>query len=493
MKSTSRLLLCLVMLIGSVCLASAKETYVQDLTWGTKGSGDGQFAGNSGLSVSSGQVTVADTDNHRLQIFDSNGNYLRQFAASSAALPMAVVPTGTGYYVLSYGSSKVQIYNSIGIVMGSFGSEGSEPQQMQNPRGMALNPATNMIYIADTGNNRISQFTTGGVLVRTIGSEGSGDGQFQQPYGIALDAAGNLYVADRNNVRIQKFSSTGDYLCQWPMNVQGATDPPTCITVSGDHVFVGGAMLAVTKFTTSGAFVCRFGSAGTGTGQFSSVNGIAVDDAGRLFISDGGYHGCRIQRFVRNNTPTSPTSVVINPKPYSDGSNLTPKPLGATDPDGDPLTYRYQWFKSSNNLNWTKGPAKRVLLASQTSVGQYWRVRVVAWDGKSPSPAKVSGTIRIVADAAAAMTATALPTRGGASVTISLSTAADVQVTLSNLAGRQIAALPLSAAPAGVTTLHWNRLTSSGTKAAAGRYLLRATARSSNGSQSSATCWLNLR
>jgi DNA-binding beta-propeller fold protein YncE len=304
--------------------AYAKETYVQNLTWGSQGWGDGQFAGNAGLCVNSGIVTVADCDNHRVQVFDTNGNYQRQFSTLSSGLPMAVVPAGTAYYVLSYGSGKVQIYNSIGIVMGSFGSAGSEPQQMQNPRGMALNPVTNMIYIADTGNNRVSQFTTGGVFVRTIGTVGSGDGQLSVPYGVALDAAGNVYVADRDNYRIQKFTSTGGYLCQWPLTNQGFVDTPTSIAVAGDHVFVGGGSGTVTKFTTSGDIVCRFGSAGTGIGQFSSVNGIAVDDTGRLFISDGGFNGCRIQRFVPNNTPTAPTSVIINPKPYTDGSNLTP-------------------------------------------------------------------------------------------------------------------------------------------------------------------------
>ena len=65
------------------------------------------------------------------------------------------------------------------------------------------------VYVADTDNNRIQKFSSSGVFLAKWGSSGSGDGQFNNPWGIAVDSSGNVYVADTGNNRIQKFSSSG--------------------------------------------------------------------------------------------------------------------------------------------------------------------------------------------------------------------------------------------------------------------------------------------
>ena len=53
------------------------------------------------------------------------------------------------------------------------------------------------------------------VYLTQWGSQGSGDGQFMFPTGVAVDGDGDVYVADRDNNRIQKFTSSGGYLTQW--------------------------------------------------------------------------------------------------------------------------------------------------------------------------------------------------------------------------------------------------------------------------------------
>src|SRR5437762_516536 len=82
------------------------------------------------------------------------------------------------------------------------------------PNGVATDAAGN-VYVADAGNNRIQKFSSTGTYLTRWGSAGSGNGQFSYPSGVATDAAGNVYVADEGNNRIQKFSSTGAYLTQW--------------------------------------------------------------------------------------------------------------------------------------------------------------------------------------------------------------------------------------------------------------------------------------
>ncbi|MBI4200532.1 MAG: 6-bladed beta-propeller, partial [Chloroflexi bacterium] len=69
--------------------------------------------------------------------------------------------------------------------------------------------ASGNVYVADQENDRIQKFTSGGLFLAKWGSFGSGDGQFNEPRGVAVDAAGNVYVADYGNDRIQKFASGG--------------------------------------------------------------------------------------------------------------------------------------------------------------------------------------------------------------------------------------------------------------------------------------------
>ena len=94
-----------------------------------------------------------------------------------------------------------------------------QPWYLQNPSGLAIN-SEGSVYVVDTNNHRIQKFTSEGTFITKWGSNGSGDGEFSFPLGIAVDAEGNVYVSDttdpptRNN-RIQKFSSDGTFIKKW--------------------------------------------------------------------------------------------------------------------------------------------------------------------------------------------------------------------------------------------------------------------------------------
>ncbi len=89
--------------------------------------------------------------------------------------------------------------------MTSWGSLGFGDGQFRNPQGIAVDGAGN-VYVADSGNDRIQKFSASGAFLAKWGSEGSEDGQFLFPEGIAVDSLGDVYVADSENNRIQKFA-----------------------------------------------------------------------------------------------------------------------------------------------------------------------------------------------------------------------------------------------------------------------------------------------
>lgn len=135
-------------------------------------------------------------------------------------------------YVVDYNNHRVQKFDMSGNyvsaigagyngVTGSIGSSGSANGQFNSPRNVALDSAGN-VYVTDPGNYRVQVFDSSGNFLRKWGSSGSGNGQFSwgyvgspyAPLGIAIDSSNNVYLSDGGNARVQKFDSSGTYLSQ---------------------------------------------------------------------------------------------------------------------------------------------------------------------------------------------------------------------------------------------------------------------------------------
>jgi hypothetical protein len=89
-----------------------------------------------------------------------------------------------------------------------WGNTGSEDGQFVKTFGVAVDSSGNNVYVADSDNHRIQKFDSNGTFITKWGNTGSEDGQFVFPLGVAVDSSGNnVYVADTSNNRIQVFSS----------------------------------------------------------------------------------------------------------------------------------------------------------------------------------------------------------------------------------------------------------------------------------------------
>jgi DNA-binding beta-propeller fold protein YncE len=79
-----------------------------------------------------------------------------------------------------------------------------EAGQLRSPWGIAVDGAGD-VYVTDTGNHRVEKFDKEGNFITQWGGFGNGDGQFNFPYGIAVDAKGSVFVIDSGNTRVQQF------------------------------------------------------------------------------------------------------------------------------------------------------------------------------------------------------------------------------------------------------------------------------------------------
>jgi len=185
-----------------------------------------------------------------------------------------------------------------------WGSSGSGNGEFNSPSGVATDAAGN-VYVADSGNNRIQKFSSTGTYLTQWGSSGGGNGQFSNAQDLVTDAVGNVYVADLRNNRIQKFTSTGTYLTQWGSsgsgNGQFSNPAGMAIDVAGNvYVAEFSPNDRIQKFTSTGTYLTQWGSSGGGNGQFRNPDGLATDAAGNVYVADA--NNDRIQKFTSTGT-----------------------------------------------------------------------------------------------------------------------------------------------------------------------------------------------
>src|SRR5262249_42587776 len=227
----------------------------------------------------SGLVYVADyaAANSRIQRFDSTGGWQRAWGQNA---------NGGGVFEVCTVASMCQ------------GGAGSLGGGMINPQWVAVDTSGN-VYVADNANDRIQRFGSSGAWARAwgknvngggvfgvctvatgcqAGSAGTLGGELDSPTGVATDQSGNVYVADVQNGRIQKFDASGAFLRAWGRNANG-----------------GGVFEMCTVAST-----CQAGNGVDLGGEMLFPAGLATDAAGNVYVADSGNN--RIQKFDSSGT-----------------------------------------------------------------------------------------------------------------------------------------------------------------------------------------------
>ncbi len=315
---------------------------------GQSGSKDGtngtaRFSYPFGVTVDiSNHLYVTDTANYTLREVTTNGvvttlagraGQLGSMNGTGSAArffaPSGLAVDGAGnVYVADTGNSIIRKVSSGGVVMtlaGSAGQFGGADDVISAaryflPNSVAVDGA-GTVYVADTGNSTIRRVTSdGGVstLAGSPGLTGISDGTnsialFNYPSGVAVDSAGNVYVADTYNCTIRKVTGTGvvTTLAGNP-GLSGSADGPNgtawfsypggvAVDGAGNVYVADTGNHTIRKLTSGGRVTTLAGSAGLagnadstgGAARFNLPNGVAVDNAGNVYVADSGNHAIR--------------------------------------------------------------------------------------------------------------------------------------------------------------------------------------------------------
>ncbi|XP_065180521.1 tripartite motif-containing protein 2-like isoform X2 [Sycon ciliatum] len=188
-------------------------------------------------------------------------------------------------------------YKSIHNSCTSFGSKGNGRVQFTNPYGITISN-DGKVFIAVLSNHRVKVTTLDGTYIRDIGKPGSGNAEFKYPTDVAVDDDGDLVVVDRDNTRLQVLHQDGSYVKTIGNGAIGISFGVAALSLP-QH----GICYAVTDwydgcvrvFEKGGRQLNKFGTKGSGPGQFNNPVGI-VSSNGRLLLVDQSNH--RIQVFT---------------------------------------------------------------------------------------------------------------------------------------------------------------------------------------------------
>ena len=191
---------------------------------------------------------------------------------------------------------RVQVFNSNGALLRSFGREGTRPGEFSYPRGIAVDK-DKKIFVSD--NHRVQIFSWEGRYLGSFDDRGNCDSKLSYPWGLSFDNKGNVIVADKGNCLIKIFTPDGRFVMK--IGAQGLLSQPAHCVQSDEYFIVSDwGEHCVQVFNSEGHFLYSFGKKGEGDGEFNSPFGLLVTQSKHLLVCDPGNQ--RIQVFELNGT-----------------------------------------------------------------------------------------------------------------------------------------------------------------------------------------------
>jgi DNA-binding beta-propeller fold protein YncE len=218
-------------------------------------------------------------------------------------------------YVVEQGKRRIAVFDSEGQPVRAI----THPD-IERPVGIAIDRQRSRIYLVDTGRNQrtsktgkghsVKVFDTSGTLIETIGGrQAPPDHQLLYPTYAAVDQAGNLYVSDTLNARVQQFDADGNYLRTFGKrgNGFGMFERPKGVAVDsfGNLYVVDSSWSNVQIFNSSGEVLLFFGERGGYPGLLTNPTDIAIDPQNRIYVADHLSHRINVYQLVNTRAEDS--------------------------------------------------------------------------------------------------------------------------------------------------------------------------------------------
>lgn len=258
-----------------------------------------------------GRIFVADSGNHRIQVFEADGTPLTEFGEFGTEPgqfnePWGIAVDASHVYVADTWNHRVQKFTLDGDLVGVFGQSGSAADVPENNGlGLFFGPRDIHLYgldqllVTDTGNHRFQVLTRDGEFITQAGSQGSGFSQMNEPVGFTYGLNGDIYLVDTWNGRIQQFTNDLIGYNEWRVNAwngNSINNKPYIASDTNGRLYVSdpeGARILI--FDAQGNYLARFGQFGTDENSLGLVNGLFVDRENNLYVADAGNN--RILKF----------------------------------------------------------------------------------------------------------------------------------------------------------------------------------------------------
>jgi DNA-binding beta-propeller fold protein YncE len=341
--------------VGAVSAAALVDPYeanqlalAPDVTLnpsGVAGSTEGTLSSPRNVTVGPDDlVYVADSGNHRIQVFDRDGAFVRGWGSFGTEPGQFNEPWGLAVddafvYVADTWNHRIQKFTLEGELVGAFGQSGSPAADdpggglglFFGPRDVVL-IGDDRLLVTDTGNHRLQLLERDGDFIMPIGAFGNAPGQFNEPVGLAAAPDGSVYVADTWNGRVQRLSpdlaAVGEFRIEaWAG--QSINNKPYIGVDSGGRVYITDPEgYQVLIFSPSGAYLNRFGQFGADASSLGLPNGIYLDDGDKLWLADAGNH--RILAYPPIYGAPAPDALIA-PTEAAPSGDESPYPAGDVD------------------------------------------------------------------------------------------------------------------------------------------------------------------
>ena len=291
-------------MVSTVKIGSGRFTYEIAVDWEKLPPGYSWTDAAAVATDSQDRVYVFNRGEHPMIVFDSEGNFIKSWGEGvfTRAHGLTFAPDGT-LYCTDDGDHTVRQCTLDGEVLMTIGTPGQAAdlyggQPFNRCTHVAIDPRTGDLYVSDGyGNARVHKYSPDGKLLFSWGEPGTDPGQFNIVHNIATDGNGYVYVADRENHRVQVFDSQGRYETQW-VNLHR----PCALYISDEqHVYIGelGYGMSVnrdhpnigpriTVMDTSGERLAVVGHLGFGqdVGQFMAPHGLCLDSRDNIYVGE---------------------------------------------------------------------------------------------------------------------------------------------------------------------------------------------------------------